>query len=89
MNINYAKDTVLVVNSLKKNYKSIPCLPYENLSETIKIKHGTIIKFLELKTLGFNNEFMLCEILSNGDIVLVPLSCDEMLDILPSKNKFR
>jgi len=67
----------------------IPCLPFEDLSTTFKLKNDTLVKFLTTKELGYGNSFFVMELLESGDTVLLPMSCAGFLIRIPSKNKFR
>lgn len=88
MSILYSsKGTIYVVAG--KQY--LPCLPYEKeIGKTFKLKPGTVLRFLEIKPFGMDNDFMVMEVMESGDTVLLSMSCEEFLDKIPSrKNRYK
>ena len=86
MSITYStKGMIYIVSS--KEY--LPCLPYEeDVSKTYKIKSGTILKFIGIKEFGYNNNFIIMEVMETGATVLLAMSCEEHLEMIPSRNSY-
>lgn len=78
-----APHTIFIVEikdeKMAEKDKYIPCLPYENQTETFKLYHGTVVKFIEQKELGMGNTFYVVEVLDTGDTVLMPPSFKDCL----------
>lgn len=82
------KDSIYVVE-ITDGGKFVPCIPYECNSKTTALRNGEMLKFVEVKEIGMNNDFLVLELIESGDTVLVAPSCISFFKRIPSKNRLR